>query len=521
MSEVDASVDLGALARAAEPIRPPRRGGLALGAALVLLVALALVLRGPLLEWIDPPPRVTLARPVALDGAAASGVPSTGIVVQAAGWIEPDPFPTFAPALDGGVVVEMLVEESDSVEAGAPVARLVDDVERITVADAEAAVARAEATLETARARAGIARERFDAALGVTEAAERASARLDGAETEAEHRAEAVREGEARLELAQSEVVVQEELRAAGASGARQVEIAEAEVEVARARLAILRADAALAVATADEVRATRTRAEADVELRFEDRLVRDTTAADARRAEAELAGARATLARAALGLERTVVRAPRAGVVLERLASDGESLSPGAPVCSLYAPDALRVRVDVPQGDVERLSVGQRAEILTDARPGRPYAGEVIRVVQRADIQKVTLEAQVRVLDADDLVRPDMLAQVRFFGAREDGAPRTARAGERFGVEARLLRGDRAWVYEPAAGVARDRQLELGAEVRTQDGRRVREVLGGLDFTEELIDEGRDAVAASAGDAGVLRVRVLPTALAPGGTER
>ncbi|MEL6713939.1 MAG: HlyD family efflux transporter periplasmic adaptor subunit [Planctomycetota bacterium] len=519
MSDVDASVDLGALARAAEPVRPPRRGGLVLGAAVVLLAALALVLRESLLDWIDPPARVTLARPVALEGVAVST--PEGVVLQAAGWIEPDPFPTFAPALDGGVVAEMLVQESDAVEAGAPVARLVDDVERIAVADAEAAVARAEAALDAARVRAAIARERFDAALGVTEARDRAEAALAGAMAEAEHRAEAVREGEARLELTRSEVCVQEELRAAGASGARQVEIAEAEVEVAGARLAVLRADAALAVASADEARAVRVRAADEVELRFDDRLVRDTTAADARRAEADLAAARATLARAELGLERTVVRAPRAGVVLERLASDGESLAPGAPACSLFAPDALRVRVDVPQGDVERLSVGQRTEVLTDARPGRPYAGEVIRVVQRADIQKVTLEAQVRVVDADDLVKPDMLAQVRFFGAAAEGDRSADGARERFGVETRLLRGDRAWVYEPASGVARDRVLELGAEVQTQDGRRVREVLGGLDFTEELIDEGRDAVAASAGDAGVRRVRVRGRELAPGGGER
>ena len=66
----------------------------------------------------------------------------------------------------------------------------------------------------------------------------------------------------------------------------------------------------------------------------------------------------------AALRLDRMEVRAPAAGVVLARLAQPGSVLSgasPGHPVCSLYDPASLRVRVDVPQADVGKLFVGQR----------------------------------------------------------------------------------------------------------------------------------------------------------------
>ena len=34
-----------------------------------------------------------------------------------------------------------------------------------------------------------------------------------------------------------------------------------------------------------------------------------------------------------------------------------------------------------MPQGDVEKLFVGQAAEVLADSRAGRPYRGEVIFV--------------------------------------------------------------------------------------------------------------------------------------------
>ena len=132
---------------------------------------------------------------------------------------------------------------------------------------------------------------------------------------------------------------------------------------------------------------------------------------------------ARATLEDAELRLSRMEVRSPVDGVVLERLTLPGMVLSvaqSGHEICSLYDPEQLRVRVDVPQPEVGRVFVGQRAEIECEARRRQPYEGEVIRVVQKANLSKVTLEVHVRILDPDDLARPEMLAQVRFFGSDE-----------------------------------------------------------------------------------------------------
>jgi len=473
---------------------------------------------------------VTLVRPTPIEGGSdagagadrAAGEPAT-LAVQAAGWIEADPFPSFVPALSGGVVQAVLVQESDVVDAGSVVARLVPEDALLQRDISEAAVARAEAALRLAEVRAGIASERFDAALEVTEAAARARARAVGRAADAEQRAATLREGEALVALAESELVVQRELAAAGASGARQVEIAEANLDGARAKLAGLRAELALSGALAEEAVAERVRTERDVELRLTDRLERDSAGAEVGLAEAELAAARADLAEAALRVERTTVVAPTGGVVLERLAADGDALEPGAPVCTLYDPARLRVRVDVPQGDVEKLFVGQAAEVLSESRGGRPYHGEVLRIVQRADIQKVTLEAQVRVFDTDGLLRPDMLTQVRFLAARADGAPaaregstngegRTFSAAQRIAISASVLDGDTLWVYDPVAKVARKRTIERGGQILQSGAAGLVEVRAGLVLTDKVIDGGREALAAR-GDSGQgVPVRVAET---------
>lgn len=488
MSLVNSDVDLSALARAETSVPPPRRSWIRVLLPLVILAAFGAILWSTARDLFVTRPVVELVRPTRLLGERASAARAPRVAVQAAGWVEPDPFPIYASALAGGVVSEVLVQESDEVTAGAPLARMVPEDAELARDAARAEVDRLRAALEGARARAIIAAERFDAALEVTEANDRATAVLAAREAAAEHRRAAVSKGEAEVSLAESEIVVQRELAAAGASGVRQVEIAEANLVSARATLRSLRAEADLAEADRAAAEAAATRAAEDLELRFADRLERDVSAAEADRVAGELGAAETALAEAELRLARMAVVAPTDGVVLERLAAPGEELKPGAPVASLYDPARLRVRVDVPQSDVESLTVGMAAEVQSESRPGRPYPGEVIRIVQRADIQKVTLEAQVRIADADGLLRPDMLTQVRFLSPEpETAAPGEADGGAAaLGVPEELIRDGGVWVYDPVDGVARRRAVEVvGAAV---DGV-VAIAPGALNLTDKLID--------------------------------
>ncbi len=56
-----------------------------------------------------------------------SGPMAGAVTVQAAGWVEADPYKSYVTALADGVVREVLVLEGQRVEKGQVVARLVDD----------------------------------------------------------------------------------------------------------------------------------------------------------------------------------------------------------------------------------------------------------------------------------------------------------------------------------------------------------------------------------------------------------
>lgn len=487
MSALDNDVDLGAFAKSQPAATPaPRKRPWRVLVPLGLVLGFGALFAPDLLRILRPTVEVSVLRPetVVLDAEGESAA-ERAVALQAAGWIEADPYPVLAAAVNGGLVRELLVREGDRVEAGQVLARLVDD-ELVAARDlARAGHREAEVAARAAEEHAALMEEAFAAALAATEDRDRARARLAAKEAEAEHRRQAIVEGQAEVELVAGELELQRELHGLGAAGERQVQLAEAALAAAKARFHILGADAALAAAEAVEARAEVVRADAEFELRLVDRERRDGARAKSEGAGAALATARIVETVAELALARTEVRAPAGGVVFERLAGPGTGLEPGAGVVALFDPGSLRVRVDVPQGEVHRLVSGQAVEVHSEARPDRPYRGELVRVVPRADLQKVTVEVHVRIDDADGRLLPNMLVQARFLGGdSEAGAP----SGEALFVPERVLDGDNLWVLD-ASG---ERAVKVAVQRGARRGDRV-EIRSGLNLSHKVIDRGRE----------------------------
>ena len=110
-------------------------------------------------------------------------------------------------------------------------------------------------------------------------------------------------------------------------------------------------------------------------------------------------ARARVSLARKALA--DTVVRAPFAGVVGERLVSVGDYVTRGMKVASVLRTNPLRLQLTVPQQYSVEVGVGRAVALEVDTAPGKTFTGQV-RYVSPA------LQTESRTLIVEAVVRND-----------------------------------------------------------------------------------------------------------------
>lgn len=129
------------------------------------------------------------------------------------------------------------------------------------------------------------------------------------------------------------------------------------------------------------EYRVARARLEAISERKA---LVDDVTRPeDIARAKAEVAAAKARLEEAESLLAKTIIRSPIDGVILRKKLRAGESVSSKGepPVVTLGNLSRLRIRVDVDESDVARLSVGQTAWATAPAYGETRFTGKVVEI--------------------------------------------------------------------------------------------------------------------------------------------
>jgi len=367
--------------------------------------------------------------PTAAGPGRPLGRPSGGVAVQAAGWLEPEPYYIACAALADGVVESMEVLEGEYVEKGQVVARLVAE-------DSEIRLGAAEAELEAARAELGMAEAELAAAeRDWEELVDRERAVEVGRAAVAEAKAE-VAQLPSQIESARATLVrLEEELKRAEASLAGQA-ATELTVVVARQRVAAQRAEVSslearepLLEARVEKLEAEVRAAERHLELRIEERRRLERARAGVLRGRAAVARAEASRDAAALELERMVIRAPIEGYVQRRLKVPGDKVirmmddPHSVHLVHMYDPEQLQVRVDVPLADAQHVYVGQRCEVVVEVLPDRVFEGEVIISTHEADLQKNTLEMKVRVIDPSPLLRPEMLTRVKFLPGGEGDA--------------------------------------------------------------------------------------------------
>ncbi|MBA2125848.1 secretion protein HlyD [Hyphomicrobium methylovorum] len=121
-------------------------------------------------------------------------------------------------------------------------------------------------------------------------------------------------------------------------------------------------------------------------------------------RLEASLALARADLTSAELALERTRIRAPADGTVLNTLARVGETAAPSPESAAVVFGDmsSLRLRAEVEERDAGKVHVGQRVVVKADAFPDQTFDGTVTSISQSLGAPRIATRGPRRPNDVE-----------------------------------------------------------------------------------------------------------------------
>ena len=243
--------------------------------------------------------------------------------------------------LVAGPVAKVLVVETQVVRAGQPLVELDDSDARLAVAEAEAALGQAERKVKGYYA--------SDAALGGQVAARNADIIRADAD---------IASAASDLERARTDLNRRKALAASGAVSGDELTTAENRFTTAQAALAAARAARVQALANRTAALGTRDVNAANIAGVTPDR-------------NPEVAAARARLDAARLALQRTVLRAPIAGVVSKRQVQVGQRIEAGNAIMSIVPVDRAYVDANFKEVQLEKVRPGQPAVLTSDLYGG------------------------------------------------------------------------------------------------------------------------------------------------------
>jgi membrane fusion protein, multidrug efflux system len=110
----------------------------------------------------------------------------------------------------------------------------------------------------------------------------------------------------------------------------------------------------------------------------------------------------------------RTVVRAPIAGLVEERLVEVGTMVAPGTLVARIVAADTVKVTGGIPERYAGEIRRGAALDVDFDVLGGRTFTGELAFVGSSVNEQNRTFPIEVAVPNPGGVIKPGMVASVR-----------------------------------------------------------------------------------------------------------
>ena len=179
---------------------------------------------------------------------------------------------------------------------------------------------------------------------------------------------------------------------------------------------------------------------------------------------------------------------APLDGVIVWRYADTGALIQSGTnsneqdiPIVRLSQSGLLRLRMPIPENDVQFVHIGDPMQVRVDAI-GRSFTGKIVRFTRDVNFETRTMETEIDVENQDLSISPGMYANTEMQLAHASNVTTIP-------VEALVLKGDREAVYVlDSSNRIHIRTVEVGLQ-----GSKLAEIKSGLEPGDRVVLGGQE----------------------------
>ncbi|MGP8270925.1 MAG: efflux RND transporter periplasmic adaptor subunit [Terracidiphilus sp.] len=221
-------------------------------------------------------------------------------------------------------------------------------------------------------------------------------------------------------------------------------------------------------------------------DLSSEEQIDAATAAAAAAQQHAEVA--RTDNGRVQAIKNYTNVVAPLDGVIVWRYADTGALIQSGTnsneqdiPIVRLFQSGLLRLRMPIPENDVQYVHIGDPMEIRVDAI-GRSFTGKIVRFTRDVEFETRTMETEIDVENQDLSISPGMYANTQMQLEHVENVTTIP-------VEALVLKGNHEAVYF----VDSDNRIHIRNVEVGMRGSKLAEIKSGLEPGDRVILGGQE----------------------------
>ena len=197
--------------------------------------------------------------------------------------------------------------------------------------------------------------------------------------------------------------------------------------------------------------------------------------------ADTQLKSAKANLDLVDYTAKNAYMKAPFAGIIAAKNMEEGDMINPmmgmGQSILTLMDLSKVKVTVDAPAEEIEKIRIGQKCLVRISSRPGETFVGEVYSKNLAADPLSKTFKVEVKIDNPEMKIKAGVYADISIEYIRKENVyllPLTA-----------LLAGDKEVMINDN-GIARKRAIGIGLVNGTSF-----EVTSGVRPDEQVLIEG------------------------------